>query len=98
MGDRKSLKVNPTAMTPLAGGFDQVKDSGRSMPAKSSSSTNALRERVSLLREQAAVNMKAAMMKVPESWKVSVNATPADQAKSVSDLHKYASSNYSSIA
>ena len=33
-------------------------------------SNNALRDKVTILRQQAAVNMKAALMKVPETWKV----------------------------
>lgn len=39
-----------------------------------------------MLREQAVVNMKAALMKVPESWKMSDGFS---QAKSVSELKTF---------
>ena len=36
-------------------------------------SNNALKQKVDMLREQAAINMKMALMKVPESWQMDKN-------------------------
>ena len=63
--DRKSqsrLFGNPSHLETYS--IEGKKSLGQ-LPPRTNSSSNTLRERVSMLRAQAAVNMKAADMKVP---------------------------------
>ena len=58
-GDRKSQSKLLAESNQLTN-FDDAQRQLASFPARQNSSTNALREKVSMLREQAVVNMKAA--------------------------------------
>ena len=44
--------------------YDSLRDQQRD--------NNALKQRVEMLREQASINMKMALMKVPETWSSSL--------------------------
>ena len=51
-------------------------------------SNTALKQKVEIMREQAASNMKMALMKVPGSWGLSTAAQKHSLAKSSSSLCK----------
>ena len=96
MNSMSRLNVDPTSRTYITEGYYSNKNSATPIQKKRNQSTNALREKVAILREQAAVNMKAAMMKIPENWKLTGNVS--DGSRSVADLNAFKSSHYSSIA